>query len=180
MTDIKKNERFIPIKNYFKAILIVVVAICLVWYVLSWYRVLKENKVATSYLVKEKIVSKEINDLSEVNDVFLEAPTNYFVYVSFTGDEDIYNMEKELKSLIIDYNLNDLFYYLNISSIKDDKELISKVNEALNLNGIKITNIPTIIYFKDREAIDVIKRSDDNIMNAGDFQKLLDENNISK
>lgn len=180
MTNIKKNERFIPVSNYFKALIIVVVTIVLVWYAFSWYRVLKENKVSTSYLVKEKIVSKEITDLNEVNDVFLEAPSSYFVYISFTGNEDVYNMEKTLEPLIVEYNLNESLYYLNVTSIKNDKDMIDKVNKSLNLTDKKITKIPTVIYFKDGQAIDLIKTEDDNIMDLSDFQKLLDVNNIKK
>ena len=54
MSNIKKNERYIPIKNYVVAAIIVVVTLLLTWYGFSWYNVIQENKVSTSYLVKEK------------------------------------------------------------------------------------------------------------------------------
>ena len=60
MTNVKKNERYIPLKNYVLAAVIVVVIIALTIYGFAWYDVLKENRVSSSYLVKEKIISKEI------------------------------------------------------------------------------------------------------------------------
>ena len=105
MADIKKNERFVPTKNYVIAVFIVVAMILLTWYAFEWYNVYKENKVSISYLMKNKILSKEINDLDEVNDVFSEAPDSYFIYVSYTGDENIYEMEKDLKGNLIPVSL---------------------------------------------------------------------------
>lgn len=180
MTNVKKNERYIPTKNYILAAVIVVVIVFLTWYGFAWYNVLKENKVSTSYLVKEKVISNEIKNLNEVEDIFSEAPTSYYVYISYTGSEEVYNMEKDLKKVIIDYNLNDSFYYLNITSIKKDKDYIDKINEAFKLEDKKITNVPTIIYCNDGKVVDIITRNDDNMMNVGDFQKLLDINKVTK
>ena len=58
MTKIKKNETFIPIKNYVLAALIVVVMLRATWYGFKWYEVIQEGKVSTSYLVKNKYISK--------------------------------------------------------------------------------------------------------------------------
>lgn len=180
MTNVKKNERYIPTKNYILAAVIVVVMIFLTWYGFAWYSVFKENKVSTSYLVKEKVISNEIKSLSEVSDVFSEAPTTYYLYISYTGSEEIYNMEKDLKGVINEYSLNDTMYYLNITSIKEEKNYLDEINKSLKLDNEKVTSIPTILYFNDGEVVDIIKRSDDNMMNVGDFQKLLDVNKVTK
>ena len=89
MTKIKKNETFIPVKNYVIAALIVVVMLGLTWYAFAWYKVFQENKVSTSYLVQEKYISQQITDLNKVKDVFSEVPDSYFVYISYTGDDHI-------------------------------------------------------------------------------------------
>lgn len=179
MTSIK-NERFIPIKNYLIAAGLVVVIVLLTWYGFAWYKVAKENKLSTSYLVKEKIITKEINDLGEAIEVFSEPPSSYFLFISYNGDEEVYNMEKELESLITEYHLNDSIYYLNVTNIKDEDNCIAQINTALSLDDIKVTQIPTVVYFNNGKAVDVITRNDNNIMNIGDFQKLLDKNKISK
>ena len=180
MTEVKKNERFIPIKNYVISVVIILAAILLTFYGFEWYKVIKENKVSTSYLIKEKVISQEIQDLDEIESIFSEVPKTYYVYVSYTGDENIYNMEKSLAKIINNYSLNDNFYYLNVTSIKDEEDYISKINYALNLTEIKITQVPTIIYYNDGEAVYIIQKDKDIMMQAGDFQKLLDINDIEK
>ena len=173
MVKFSKNERYIPIKNYVIAFGIVVAAVLLTMYGFSWYNVLKDGRIAQSYLVKEKVISNEIQSLKEVDAVFAEVPEEYFIYISYTGSEDIYNTEKKMKKVINDYDLNDKIYYLNVTSIKDDKDYIDKINESLKLEE-KVTQVPTIVYIKEGKVVDIIKRSDDNIMNVGDFQKMLD------
>ena len=89
-------------------------------------------------------------------------------------------MEKELKSLIQEYNLNENMYFLNVTSTKKEDNYIKKINEKLNMEKIKVEKVPTIIYFKDGKAVDLINRKDDNIMNEGDFAQLLERNNVEK
>ncbi len=180
MASVKTNERYIPLKNYIIAVVLVIVIVLITWWGFAWYNVYKESKVSESYLVKQKIISQEIDDLNEVKDVFSEPFSNYFIYISYTGSEEVYNMEKELKSIIVDYKLSDKFYYLNVTDIKDDKDVIDKINDSLGLEGKEITKIPTIIYVKEGNVVDVITRDDDHLMNAGDFEKLLEINKIEK
>lgn len=180
MTDVKKNERYVPMKNYVIAVVVVIGIILITWYGFAWYKVIKENKVSTSYLISEKVISNEINGLEEISDVFSEVPNSYYVYISYTGSEEIFAMEKELSSLIKDYNLNDKFYYFNVTSLKDNDNYLDSINEAFNLEDNKITSIPTIIYFNEGKAVNIIKKENNVLMNAGDFQKMLDVSNIAK
>ncbi len=180
MAEIKKNERYIPLKNYVIAGLVIVFIIAITCYSFAWYKVFKENKVSTSYLVQEKIVTNEIKNLEEISDIFSEVPESYFVYISYTGSEEVYNMEKDLKNIIKEYNLTDSIYYLNVTNIKENENYIEEINKAFNLEEKKVTQVPTIIYYNNGKVVDIVKRNDDNIMNVGDFQKLLDVNNVAK
>lgn len=180
MTKIKKNETFIPVKNYVIAALIVVVMLGLTWYAFAWYKVFQENKVSTSYLVQEKYISQEITDLNTVKDVFSEVPDSYFVYISYTGDEQIYNMEKTLKNLIKEYNLSDNLYYLNVTSIKNDADYIDKINNALGLTDRKVTKVPSILYFYEGKLVAMTDSKSSSLMTESDFQKLIDVSDIKK
>ena len=59
---------------------------------------------------------------------------------------------------------------------------LDELNKALGLEENKITQVPTIIFFKDGVVEDdsIITREDNNIMQAGDFAKLLDIKGIQK
>ena len=50
---------------------------------------------------------------------------------------------------------------------------IDKINKSLKLEE-EIKQVPTIVYIREGKVVDIIERSDDNMMNVGDFQKLLD------
>lgn len=179
MTNVK-NERFIPTKNYVLAFVIVVVIILLTWYSFAWYNVFQEKKVSESYLIKEKVISNEITNLNSIEDVFSEAPDSYFVYVSYTGTKEIYNIEKKLQAVINDYNLNDSIYFLNVTEMKNDENYIEELNKALKLDNIKIEKVPTIIYFKEGKAVGITSRNDDNMIDDNDFKQLLDINDFKK
>ncbi len=180
MAEIRKNERFVPLKNYIIAVLVIAAIIGLAFYGFAWYKVIKENRISTSYLVKNKVITKEIDNINELADVFSEAPSSYFIYISYTGNEKIYSLEKDLSKTIKDYNLNDSFYYLNINNIKDNENYIDEINKALNLEEKKVKKVPTIIYYNDGKPVDIINKEDNNMMNVGDFQKLLDANKVTK
>lgn len=179
MTNVK-NERFIPMKNYVLAFVIVVVIILLTLYGFAWYNFLQEKKVSESYLVKEKVISNEITSLESIEDVFSEPLDSYFIYVSYTGTKEIYNIEKKLKDVINDYNLNDYIYFLNITEIKNNDNYIDDINKSLKLDDIKIKEVPTIIYFKDGKAVDIITSENENMIDDNDFKKMLDINNFKK
>ena len=54
----------------------------------------------------------------------------------------------------------------------DSDNYLTRLNNAFNTD--EISTVPIILYFKDGELIDTVTRDDDNVINAGDFQKLLD------
>ena len=74
---------------------------------------------------------------------------------------------------------DDQFYYLNVTSIKEKENYIEDINKSLALDA-KIKQVPTIVYIKEGKVVDIIERNDDNMMNVGDFQKLLDIYYVTK
>lgn len=177
-----KNEKYIPTKNYITALVLVVVVIVLTLYFFKWYDVFKENKVSSSYLIKSNTITNEIKDLKEVEAVFTEVPDDYFIYISYTNDEKVYEMEKELKNVINDYSLNDKFYFINITDIQKEDNYIDKLNATLDLGEQKITKVPTIIYYQNGKIAKdgILVRADDNIINASDLQQFLEEKDYQK
>ena len=182
MAEIKKNERFIPIKNYVIAIALILAAILLTWYGFAWNKVRQESKVSESYLAKNNIITKEIESLDELDSIMQEAPERYFIYISYTGDEKIYNLEKELAKIIKTYELNDYFYYLNVTDLKKNDNYIDEINKKLGLEDIKVSNVPTVVYFVDGKVpkSGIITTADGKLMTKSDFQKFLDVNKIEK
>lgn len=132
----------------------------------------EEEKLSTSYLLSSGTVSLEIKNLDEVSQILSEPPTEYFVLITYTRNEDTYDLETGIKPIIDDYKLSDSFYYLNIESIMDSDNYLTRLNNAFNTD--EITTVPIILYYRDGELVDIVTRDDANVINAGDFQKLLD------
>ena len=170
-----EKKRKIPRKNYLLAIILIVATVAITTYIFQLYNLSQENKLSKSYLITSNAILHEIKSITELPEALSEAPSEYFLYISYTKDKDIYNLERDLVSIIKEYDFKDEFYYLNVTDIKDQNDYINQINTALNLN-VKITSVPTIIYIKDGAAPDggVVTRDDKKVIDAGDFAKMLD------
>lgn len=159
-------------KNIFIILGIVLLLALVIAYI---YKVDKNKKLETyqtSYLVSTGTVSLEIKNIEEVNQVLAESPTEYFVLITYTENEDTYKLETGLKTIIDKYKLSDSFYYFNAKDMINEDNYITRLNSAFNTD--KIEKIPVILYYKDGKIIDTVKRYDNNIINASDFQHTLD------
>ena len=171
----KYEEEF---KKYAFVVTVLISIFLLSYFAYATYKNFMNDQISKSYLVNKKLVKKQYNveeDLSELKNLSGER----FIYISYTDNKDIYNLEKDLKDLIKEYDLSDKFYYVNINSIKNDDNVINAINNLLEIEEGLITKVPTIIYVNKNNEIlrnNVITRLDDNLMEKGDFQKLLDIN----
>lgn len=170
----KKNTRYVPTKNYVIAILVVGLTIFLAFYFLEWYKVKQIEKYGTSYLMKTNTVSMEIKKSEEIPLIFAEAPSEYFVFINYLNEEKTYKLEKDLKDIVDDYNLNNIFYYLNVTTLKDkDSNYADKLNKAFDSDN-KIKNAPTILYYQNNELVEVITSGKNEIISASDLKRILD------
>lgn len=165
----KKNitEREIPFKNYIYAVLLLTGVILLVLYLFSWYNIKKEEKLMNSYLINSKTIESKIDDLDSLEQTLTEAPLSYFVFISYTGNEEIYNLERNLKRVIDKYKLNDSFYYVDSTNNKKDSNYINNLNNIFKTN--KIEEIPVLIYVEKGSIKEIL-----NNIKIDDFKKLLD------
>lgn len=177
MAKKKSKKNNINFKKLFYFIIGFLLIIFLIWYIISWKNVKKEEKLMNSYLITSNTLSVEIKDLSETIQVLKESPSEYFVYISYTNDEKVYSFEKKLKKLIDNYNLKDEFYFVNVTNIKDDENFYSEINDTFNTK--LINNIPSILHFKNNELKKVIYNKDLNKTYAN-FENLLKENEFDK
>lgn len=177
MAKKKSKKNNINFKKIFYFILGFLLIIFLTWYIISWKNVKQEEKLMNSYLITSNTLSVEIKDLSETVQVLKESPSEYFVYISYTNDEKIFNFEKKLKKLIDNYNLKDEFYFVNVTNIKDDENFYSEINNTFNTK--LINNIPCILHFKNNELKKVIYNKDLN-KTYTNFENLLKENEFDK
>ncbi len=166
---IQKNQ-YVPLKNYVLATILFLGVIFLFLYAFSWYNVKNKEKLLESYLVKTNTVSLIFKNLNEVDTIFKEPPAEFFIYIGYTNDKNVYALEKNLKPLIDSYNIHDKFYYLNITNIKTEKNYLEKLNDKLKTN---IYTTPAIIYYVNNKVEDKIE-SNNTMITANQFENLLD------
>lgn len=165
-------QQMISRKNIFIILGIILLLIILAIFIYRWQTMKNEEKWRSSYLISSGTLSLEIKNLDEIDQILSEPPTEYFVLITYTENEETYNLEVNIKDIIDKYKLSDSFYYLNVQSIMDQDNYLTRLNNAFNTD--QISTVPIILYYKDGKLINTVTRNDNNIIKAGDFQKLLD------
>lgn len=163
----KKNDRVIPKKNYLYLGIMIVLVVLVTFFIFEVNKKYQERKLESSYL--SGYVS-EVN-VSDLNNILTEPSSELFILVTKTGNEDIYTFETDLKKVIKNRDLRDNFIYIDYTDKEDFKEL----NDVM---GSDIKTIPAIVYYKDGVYVKTIDSST-NILNSGDFEKLLDEYEVN-
>lgn len=172
-TSVKQKK--IPSKNYIYALLILVGGIALFLYIFEWVSVKKEEKLMNSYLITSNTIDSNIKDFDSLNQILKETSSSYFIYLSYTGDEDVYNFEKELKRVIDNYNLSDSFYYMDLTEIKENNEnYLNEIKNKLNIKDIE--RVPALIYVHKGkiEKSNILDGINNTMLKVADIENLLD------
>ena len=177
MAKKNKNSKYFSLKHYVYLGIAFLAIIFIIWYIISWHNVKQTEKYLNSYLITTNTIQYEIKDITEIIQVLKESPSEYFVYISHTEDENIYKLEKKLKKIIDDYNISEAFYYVNINNYLDNDNIYNELNEIFNTT--KINNEPCILYYKNNELNSIIIK-DEGIFDYNDFIKLLTNNDYEK
>ncbi len=166
-----KKSRYIPTRNYviFGALIVGIVFVFL--YAFGWYNVKQEEKYLESYLIKTNTVSQSIKTLDELDNILTENAINYFIFTGFTGSEEEYKFEEELKPLIDDYNISSIFYYFDVTELMDDENFLKDFSDLI---GTSVSNLPTVIYFENSEYQNKIINENDKMLTGEDFEILLE------
>ena len=174
MASNKIKYRNQTLKKYFIGLCIILAIIFLALYFHKWHTVKEQEKYYESFLVSTNTISLEMTDIKEIQSVLSETPNYYFLYISYTNDEDIYNLEKELKPLIDEYHLQNSFYFLNVTDFKDtNQDYPDDIAEALEIDKNIISKVPIILYFKDGKLA-----TKNGIFTADQFKDLLETQDI--
>ncbi len=168
MAKTKYKKKATPIKKWLVTFCVIIGVLLVAWYFYKWHQVSVQEKYLNSYLVSSGTINLEMNDISEINSVLMETSNYYFVYIGYTEDEKVYNLEKKLKPLIDEYDLQSNFYYINVTDImKKNKNYKMDIAYELNIADDEIDKVPVILYFKDGHLIQ------GGITTAEEFENLL-------
>ena len=167
------GKRVIPKKNYYILIGLLVGVVILTFSIVSICNAIKNNNVNSGY------INRYVSEISykELDTYLLEPASNTFVYITYTGNENIYKLEKSMKKLINNYELANNFIYVDVTEEMNNKNFMDSLNTKFNYAS-KIEKLPVILYYKDGILTDKLK-SENIIFNVADFQKMLDNYKIT-
>ncbi len=157
------KSKKIPKKNY------IILFIMIMFVIAITFTIVKIGNVYNTQKLKKSYLSNYINkvELKDISNILTEPSSELFVFITKTNDENVYNLEKDIKKVIKKHNLRDNFIYIDYSNEKD----LKKLNESLKTN---IKKIPALIYYRDGKVAESID-SNEYFINVGNLEKILDE-----
>lgn len=167
----KKENREVGIKNYILIFVISLGVILFAIYIFQWIKVYNTNKD-----IEESPLTKTTYEIQyeELNNVFAESSDDYFIFISYNNDKKVTKLEKKVKKFIIENNLENNMYYLNVTELKNQENFISELNSKMNLVETKIKKLPAIVYYKDKKVEKVL----DDFKDLKELQEIVAHNEI--
>lgn len=166
------KERVVPKKNYYILLLIIIAVVILTFSLVSIVNAINSKKITSGYI--NKYVSELQYD--ELENYLIEPASNTFIYITYTGDEEVYNLETKLKKIINNYELQSNFIYVDATEEMVKENFYNNLNSKIGAEMVE--KLPIILYYKDGTLIDSVKSSE-SIFTDADFQKLLDNYEIA-
>lgn len=163
----------VPAKNYIIVAIVSLLIIILTLYIRLFYLNYRENIRNTSVFQDKTIKQVSVDDI----DFVLKEMSDAILYVSYTGNDEIYNNEKKLLKEIKRKNLVDKIVYWNVTDLLDNDEYIQILKEKYPSIQDQITVAPMFIYVKGAEALEAMSSELKNI-DVNVFNKLVDVYNI--
>lgn len=167
----KKQKKNIPVYNYIKLGIIVVVTIFAVVVLRNWY-VGKTNYELNIPIIKDTLVN-EINTDEVYN--YIRENENAILYIGVVSNKNCRNFEKEFNRVIVDRNLQYEITYLNISKAKNKSKFIKEFNKFYDTN---ILGYPSLVIFEEGSVKNIITVKTGKDLNVKDVIKFLDSNSI--
>lgn len=164
----KNNKREVPIKNYIKLGIILLISILALFYLYLWYRTYEENRLNTP--IMDNYLS--IINYNELND-YLTENKNATIYLSKLNDNDIRSFEKEFKLIIQDNALKNKMLYLDLTNELDQNNEITITNNYT----INESNLPVIVIIENSQVVEIYNIKENNY-DENKLEAFLNQNNI--
>lgn len=170
MTESKAEKKYIRKLINYILLMIAITLTCLFVYKMA--NIYKTNKLSQSVLT-EVVGSINYDDIESLTK---EMTSDDFIILSFVKSEDTRKIEKNLKKIILDNDLQRNTYYLDMTDKMLEENYLDELNQKFKLSGSnKIDGLPTILYYRDGKFIKKITHANKGKTLDVLFEELLDE-----
>ncbi len=146
--------REIPIKNYIKLCIIVLVTIFLLFYFYQWYKTYEENNLSTP-IMNEYLTIINYNELED----YLQENTDATIYVSYLQNKTIRNFEKEWGKILANQEQYHQILYLDVTEELKTTKLSNELKEKYHITK---DNLPQIIKFNNSQITAIVNIKEEN------------------
>lgn len=167
------SVRAVPKKNYYLLIIMIIAVVIITFAVINIVNGVRNKKIDSGY------INKYVSELqyNELENYLIEPANNTFIYLTYTGSEEVYNLETKIKKVINNYELQSNFIYVDVTDEMTNNDFIEKLNKKFRISET-IKKVPVILYYKDGVLVDCVQGTN-SIFTVADFQKLLDNYEIA-
>ena len=166
----KKNR----IKNHYILILGICVLIgCAIFSAISVFNKVEKDDVNKSPLATNEILYTDIkNALKEIN-------ADTFLVISYTGDIQVQENEKEIEKYLKKINLLDNVMYLDMKDYLNDENYLDSLNKVLKLKeNSEIRSLPAVVFYKNG-VVEYVSNSKKGYLEKNVFKNYIDQNGLA-
>lgn len=156
--------------NYIKLGIILTITIILTLSFSNLYRNYERNKISEGFISKYVSVVK----YNELASILTEMNSDTLLYISYVNDKDVYNLEKKIRKVLKNNELEDNFFFVDATNYINDSKIVTNLNSTLNIASDESVVLPAIVYFKNNIPMDYID-SKANLINTTDLELLLEK-----
>lgn len=170
---VKKEEKNkVPVGNYIKLCLIIVVTLGACFALRNGY--LSNQEYENGIPIIRSVLASEINS----NEVYhyLKENDDTVLYIGVANNKSCRKLEEELKNVITDRNLENVITYLNLTNTKNKSSFIKEFNKFYD---IKLLGYPSFVLIKNGKVVDYITVKEENNIGIDRVINFLERNNIT-
>lgn len=168
--QVSSNKK-IPVTNYIKLILVILITVFIAFLLRNWYISGRDYELNIP-IIRDTLIS-EINTDEVYN--YIRENENAILYIGVVSDVACRTFEEEFNQVIRDKSLEDTITYLNITKSSNKKEFINDFNKFYDTN---ILGYPSIVIFEEGEVKATLTVKTGKELNIDDAIKFLDDNDV--
>ena len=170
-TKVKEKTREVPFKNYLILTFVCLLTLGIIVFSSIMYTREEKKKLETPVIsgVLAEIKKEDINNYVVENESF-------FLYIGTASDYNSREVETDLIKYFGRRDIKNDTIYLNLTGDNDVKKFYEDFNSKYVVNDYsKLKAYPAFIIFKDGKVLDLVQRGDNQKLNIGDIDRVLDE-----
>ena len=170
-TKVKEKTREVPFKNY-----LILTFVCLVTLGIIVFSSIVYNREEKKRL-ETPVISGVLAEIKKEDiDNYVVENESFFLYIGTASDYNCREVEEDLIKYFDRRDIKNETIYLNLTNETELNKFYEEFNSKYVINDYsKLKAYPAFIIFKDGKVLDLVQRGENQKLNIGDIDRVLDE-----